>query len=328
MLLTLVEENQGEQATAYAKQIRRLLYGEKDEKYGAEFAGHRGIISYFLNEAYNKNGRVFYQGGVYKDGRFAPSPDFAVDVQTWGILALGPSRIDRLMGVGTALELWNQTRLRSGYFDEKDSNRILGVGFTTGHDVSTVEWTAGGIFAVTELAAYYLKDSRYAAQVEQLVKDALSMREGIERQRVILEDGSVAYLYANKRYAIPFGWNANPIPSLAGTTSAFYALTDYNFFILGGKGAKLPVLRQAVAQQQPQKEAKPQQQPAKPSAESAKLKAPAPAAETRPAVSKEWTNFDIIVYGGLFGLAATGLAVIVLARYGRKLKKEWDATNK
>jgi hypothetical protein len=44
----------------------------------------------------------------------------------------------------------------------------------------------------------------------------------------------VAYLYANKRYEIPFGWWANALPSLASTTWAI--MTDHNFdpFVLGG----------------------------------------------------------------------------------------------
>ena len=61
------------------------------------------------------------------------------------------------------------------------------------------------------------------------------MRYGLEPYKVKNADGSAAYLYANKRYFIPWGWWANPIPSLA--SSAWVVLIDenYNPFILGGK---------------------------------------------------------------------------------------------
>merc|ERR1711988_88149 len=45
---------------------------------------------------------------------------------------------------------------------------------------------------------------------------------------------SKAVKYANKRYWIPFGWWANPNPSLASTSWAMLVDKQYNPFFLGG----------------------------------------------------------------------------------------------
>jgi len=44
----------------------------------------------------------------------------------------------------------------------------------------------------------------------------------------------LAVKYSNKRYFIPFGWFANPVPSTASTAWAVFADTNFNPFYLGG----------------------------------------------------------------------------------------------
>jgi hypothetical protein len=41
-------------------------------------------------------------------------------------------------------------------------------------------------------------------------------------------------LYASKRYAIPFGWFANPLPSTCATAWMIMEYYGYNPFTLGG----------------------------------------------------------------------------------------------
>jgi len=64
------------------------------------------------------------------------------------------------------------------------------------------------------------------------------MRQAIEEElstvAVINSLRVDAILYANKRYWIPFGWWANPIPSLASTGWAALVDSMYNPFYLGG----------------------------------------------------------------------------------------------
>jgi len=49
---------------------------------------------------------------------------------------------------------------------------------------------------------------------------------------LILPDGS--YLYANKRFFIPWGWYANPIGATSSTSWAVCNDWNYNPFMLGG----------------------------------------------------------------------------------------------
>ena len=42
------------------------------------------------------------------------------------------------------------------------------------------------------------------------------------------------YLYASKRYFIPFGWNANPLPSTCSTSWVIMLQKHFNPFVLGG----------------------------------------------------------------------------------------------
>jgi hypothetical protein len=190
-----------------------------------------GILDYMRRDGFNRREGIFYTGGLYVKGKLATSELFAVDCQTWAINALGAAWIDKTFGYGTSYRLWKNTKGRGGYFDAKGILR--GVGFTDGHDLLSVEWTSGAILAVRHLALYY--KGMEPSWAEELKKDAVTMRVGIDMLKAPQPDGSVAYLYANKRYFIPWGWWANPIPNLAST--AWVALIDRGFdpFVLGGE---------------------------------------------------------------------------------------------
>lgn len=190
----------------------------------------RGVESYMKDYGFDREAGVFYQGGFLIEGEFVPNPIFAVDCQTWGMIVMGPEWIDRNFGEGAAYRVWKNTKARSGAYDA--DGKLWGVGFTDSHDVASVEWSAGAIQAVRMLADHYA-----AARPEwarELAEDARLMREGMERLKVETGDGGVAYLYASRRFFIPFGWWANPIPSLVSTSWMLLLDEGFDPFVLGG----------------------------------------------------------------------------------------------
>ncbi len=190
----------------------------------------RGIESYMKDYGFDRENGVFYQGGFLIGGEFVPNPIFAVDCQTWGTIVLGPEWIDRNFGEGAAYRVWKNTKERSGAYDK--DGKLWGVGFTDSHDVASVEWTAGAIQAVRMLARHYAESRPEWAR--ELTEDARLMREGMERLKVDTGDGGVAYLYASRRFFIPFGWWANPIPSLVSTSWMLLLDEGFDPFTLGG----------------------------------------------------------------------------------------------
>lgn len=192
----------------------------------------QGIERYFRDYAYDPELGIISQGGLYNDpkhpNQFVRSPDFAVDVQTWGITVIGPDKIDEWFGKGTAYNIWQKTKELGGDYE---NGKFKGVGYT--HDPSavlSVEWTLGAILLTRVLDRYEPKDD--------LKEDASLMREAIEalKEKVTLNgQEAVAFHYADKRYYIPFGWWSNKIPSTTSTAWAMMIDRDFNPFILGGK---------------------------------------------------------------------------------------------
>lgn len=185
---------------------------------------------YIAKYAFDRVDNVFYQGGLYKDGQFNPALIFALDCQSWGILAMGPDWIDKTFGEGTAYRIWVRAKAHSGYF--KEDGQIAGVGFSDGHRMLSVEWTAGAVLSTKIMAAYY-RDT-HLDWSRELARDSTLMRRGCEEFRTPVGKKGLAYLYANKRYFIPFSWWANPIPSMASTAWILLIDAGYNPFILGG----------------------------------------------------------------------------------------------
>lgn len=190
-----------------------------------------GIEKYFREYAFDRKQEIFLQGGLYNDpsaeGKFLPSKDFAVDVQTWTIKVFGAKKIDEWFGEKAANRIWQNTKKRGGYYE---GEILKGVGYTDDPSaVLSVEWTLGAILLVNELNDLY--------KHPELVKEAASMRAGVEalKEKVVL-DGTetVAFHYADRRYNIPFGWWANKIPSLTSTAWAMMIDRNFNPFVLGG----------------------------------------------------------------------------------------------
>lgn len=241
--------------------------------HGGEIGKERrtdGLLAFFKNFAWQ--GGEFVQGGTVDSTQVATrwqpslSPK-AVDVNTWGIAALGPATLDEWFGFGAAYRNWQQVKGWGAYgrgttlwgvgFSDQDGNGIAAdSAFHQG--IISVEWTAGAITSVRAMIDYYravppASPHHDAAQrfAEELRHDERSMLTAMEHLRVAnyIQAGfngtpddyekffnlsSNPYLYANKRYFIPFGWYANPIPSTCATAWMLMVADAYNPFLPGG----------------------------------------------------------------------------------------------
>jgi hypothetical protein len=206
----------------------------------------------------------------------------AVDVTTWGIAAIRPEVIDGWYGFDTAYATWERLKKWGGYgadhhlagvgYSDADGN---GQGSDGAYQqgILSAEWTAGAIVMVRSLIAYYQavrSDSpRYpqAGQyLKQLQADEAGMVDGLQSLRFdhylsgefpgkppayqdLAVTGKVAgstqpYLYASKRYYIPFGWYANPLPSTCATAWALIVADRFDPFVYGGGlSVSVPVAR-------------------------------------------------------------------------------------
>ncbi len=231
-----------------------------------------GLLSFFRNLAWHngefvQGGRADVPGSTLK---WLPNlQPKAVDVNTWGITALGPRLIDAWFGLGAAYQNWQQVKQWGGYgigktlwgvgFSDLDGNGIDANG-NYRQGVLSTEWTAGAITMLRSMIAYYQtippKSSRYS-EVQRFLKtlkqDEQSMLAAIVKMRVdtyatvdfpgqpknyrqLLPFGQARpYLYASKRYLIPFGWYANPIPSTCATAWIIMVADGYNPFTYGGR---------------------------------------------------------------------------------------------
>lgn len=229
-----------------------------------------GLLAFFKNVAWQ--GGEFVQGGTVDStqaaARWQPSlSPKAVDVNTWGIAALGPATIDEWFGFGAAYRNWQQVKSWGGYgrgstlwgvgFSDQDGNGIAADGnFRQG--IVSVEWTAGAITSVRAMIDHYqtvppASPHHDAAQrfVEDLRHNERSMLAAMENLRVASYTKAVfngmpndydklfnlstnPYLYASRRYFIPFGWYANPIPSTCATAWMLMVANGYNPFLPGG----------------------------------------------------------------------------------------------
>ncbi|WP_306549492.1 hypothetical protein [Desulfobulbus sp.] len=229
-----------------------------------------GLLAFFKNAAWRDG--EFVQGGRADApgaaSRWQPSLETkAVDVNTWGIAALGGEQIDAWFGFGAGYRNWSQVKRWGGYgkgttlwgvgFSDQDGNGIDPDGnFRQG--VLSVEWTAGAVTMVRSLIAHYqaIADAspNYAQArqfVESLRQDEQSMLAAMETLRAdtyasadfngkpnnynkLLPLSTKPYLYASKRYFIPFGWYANPLPSTCATAWMIMIKNNYNPFLPGG----------------------------------------------------------------------------------------------
>lgn len=241
-------------------QINVMLHG------GTTVNGFKtlGLLGFLYNGAFNKADGVFYTHGIaatpssmsdWQPDTSHSAGAMAIDVNTWGITALGPETIDSWYGDGSALKMWQKVRENGGYFQ---NGQLWGVGYTLNNNggdnpenIMSTEWTAGAINAVQSLINFY---SQQDVDITQLQSDLTSMQQGIKNLRndqylkagfidatpadnfvTVDKDDGAAYLYGSKRFAIPFGWNANTLPST--TSNAWVLMNNFNYnpFQYGGK---------------------------------------------------------------------------------------------
>jgi len=224
-----------------------------------------------------------WRNGEFVQGGFADEPGSteewrpvleprAIDVNTWGVAALGARQIDSWFGFGAAYRLWESVKHWGGY---GEGRRLYGVGYSDADGngqlpdgsfragVLSAEWTAGAIVAVRNMIDCYRAiparsgDSvRAQAQVAALRADEEAMIAGLERMRLssyvhghlagkppdyarlMAATGRVQsepYLYSSRRYLIPFGWYGNPLPSTSSTAWAVLVADRYDPFGYGGR---------------------------------------------------------------------------------------------
>jgi len=191
----------------------------------------------------------------------------AVDVNTWGIAALGAKKIDEWFGFGAAFNNWQKVKGWGGYglgkelwgvgFSNQDGNGIAADG-NYRQGIMSAEWTAGAIVAVRNMVEYYksipTSSSDYAnAQkyLPMLQADEKTMLRGLNQLRIdkyaaagfpetpkdfnkLVTLGKGSYLYASKRYMIPFGWYANPLPSTCSTAWVVMVANGFDPLRYGG----------------------------------------------------------------------------------------------
>lgn len=198
----------------------------------------------------------------------------AVDVTTWGISVIGQPLIDAWNGFGTAYQSWQNIKSWGGFFGPDGSIWGVGYSDQDGNGSSgsyqngiiSAEWTAGAINMVRCLIDQYTDastnpgySSAQQAQalicVQNLQKDHDSMYKNLMTLRtdlypttdayssarpdnydslVPIPSGKLAFIYASKRYMIPFGWFANPLPSTTSTSWAIMLHYNFNPFKIGG----------------------------------------------------------------------------------------------
>jgi len=199
--------------------------------------------------------QVVPQGGHYNASGWFPVPlqitgGLAVDCQTWGMSVMGQPRIDKNFGHGFAYQIWQTAKKYAGYYK---GETLCGVGYTdlAGSNgsipVNTIwsaEWTFGAINMAQILSQQYA-DAGDSEKAQSLLADAQSMLNEVTLpwpQGLRFPDGS--YVYANKRFFIPWGWFSNPISALCST--GWSVLMDLNFDPFHYGGGNKPALQKPV----------------------------------------------------------------------------------
>jgi hypothetical protein len=238
--------------------------------------GTRGLLAFFKEAAWRDG--EFLQAGLANDPKskdeWVPVLEpKAVDVNTWGVAALGSNQIDRWFGFGAAYRVWKRLKTWGAY---GTGHTIFGVGYsdqdgngqnedgTFRSGVMSTEWTAGAIVMVRNMIERYRSvpssspdhaDAlRYEAELREDEQHMLKALQELRLSRYAKADfpgkpanyarlmveptssvRSEPYLYSSKRYRIPFGWYGNPIPSTSSTAWVILIADGYDPFGYGGK---------------------------------------------------------------------------------------------
>jgi hypothetical protein len=219
----------------------------------------QGLLAFFKNYAWDLNNQEFLQGGIANaPNKLSWQPNLepkAVDVNTWSVSVLGAERIDQWFGPGSSYNVWQKVKSWGGYYGGAKSGEIWGVGYSDSdnNDVFSAEWTCGAINMVRSLIVYYSSIGK-SDYVESLKADERSMLAKVMTLRtdnyptvtnfynrppdwsslVSLPADKLGFVYSQKRYHIPFGWWANPLPSTTSSSWPIMLYYNYNPFALNG----------------------------------------------------------------------------------------------
>jgi len=193
-----------------------------------------------LLRAYDRNNGFFRQGGTYDPTTGVITwgqnnePIFAVDCQTWVSSVLGTALIDSTFGPLTAYNLWQTVKMRANWSCPDGS--LCGVGYTDNTisgQVLSGEWTYGAINWLNVMQA----DGNYNATINSnLQNDVQNLQYGLFSYVWVstpINNSTNNYnsvKYADRRYWIPFGWYANPLPATSSTAWATLYLAGFNPF--------------------------------------------------------------------------------------------------
>lgn len=202
-------------------------------------------LAAFVLNAFNRDRGFFRQGATYDPKTETLTwgqngePIFAVDCQTWVSSVIGSAAIDKAYGAGATLNTWVLVKQYANY--SCPNGQFCGVGYTFSNysgQVLSGEWTYGAMNWINILAN---ETSTFNATViDGLQTDITDMNYGTYSYVVgatSINNSTQQYdsvLYADSRYYIPFGWFANPLPSLASTGWAVFVANKFNPFQLNG----------------------------------------------------------------------------------------------
>ena len=223
-----------------------------------------GLLAFFKKYAWDDENGIFYQGGLGCDPMqpktWMPTIEpKAVDVNTWGISVLGQPTLDLWFGFGTAYQIWQKVKSWGGFYGP-DQN-LWGVGYSDQDEkgIMSAEWTAGAINMARCLITQYEEASKSSAYSKMQQSEAMNYVKSLQEDHtsmcarllslrtdlyptvdafqevrpenyaslIPIPSGKKAFLYASKRYLIPFGWFANPLPST--TSSAWALMLNFNY---------------------------------------------------------------------------------------------------
>lgn len=211
-----------------------------------------GLLSFIYNGAFDAKTGLFYSSGValipssindWQPNLTINSSFAVVRTNLWGIAALGINTINNWFGQNTVANIWQSLRNRGGYYYNQ---QFWGMGYSLNNNpvpsnsidsqseniMSTESTTA----AINMLNSFIAFDETQGINSSELQQDLFAMQQHICNLRNdqyinanfngaipqeffirVPESMGQAYLYASKRFILPFDWNANPLASLSAT---------------------------------------------------------------------------------------------------------------
>jgi len=192
----------------------------------------------------------------------------AVDANTWTVSVLGAKRVDGWFGFGASYRLWQQVKQWGAYgrdktlwgvgFSDQDGNGLNSDG-SYRRAVISAEWTAGAVNMLRNMIDFYgsiapTSSDAATAKIffEALHRDEIAMIDALQtlrhdryvttdyegkpqNYRDIVPQFAQPYLYANRRYLVPFGWYANPLPSTCATAWVIMLANGFDPLAYAGK---------------------------------------------------------------------------------------------